>query len=104
MMERKSEKITRIVYVIAVVVAIAITVIYHLPELKKIKGSSDNIIDIDNYETIVGVTIDSGPEFLLVSGNKKITNILFLNPKSIVLYNKDIENNNIRTAINNQEK
>lgn len=100
MMERKSEKITRIVYVIAVVAAIAITVIYHLPELKKIKGSSDNIIDIDNYETIVGVTIDSGPEFLLVSGNKKITNILFLNPKSIVLYNKDIENNNIRTAIN----
>ena len=52
MMERKSEKITRIVYVIAVVAAIAITVIYHLPELKKIKGSSDNIIDIDNYETI----------------------------------------------------
>ena len=29
MMERKSEKITRIVYVIAVVAAIAITVIYY---------------------------------------------------------------------------
>lgn len=97
-MEEKVQKILSIVITIVIVVG---AIIYKLPELKNIKGSSDNYIDVENYDSIVGININEKVEFLLVTNNQKITNLVFLTDSSLCLYNKNIEGKSIKEALSN---
>lgn len=100
MNEEKFEKILKVLEVIAIVVAAILLVIFKfIPEFKATLGSSDSYVDIDNYDTIVEVKILSGPNFFLITTNDKLTNILFINDSSCILYNQNIEKNDITTAI-----
>lgn len=98
-MKENNDKLTKILYIVVVIAILLGTFIYHFPEFKKMISDIDNFINIDEYDTIVGIKIESGPEFLLVSNNDKITNILYLNSAATILYDKEIEKNNIKTSL-----
>lgn len=98
-MKENNDKLTKILYIVVVIAVLLGTFIYHFPEFKKMISDIDNFINIDEYDTIVGIKIESGPEFLLVSNNDKITNILYLNSAATILYDKEIEKNNIKTSL-----
>lgn len=101
MQEKKIENIIKILEILAIAVAAIILVVFKfIPEFKKTLGSSDSYVDIDNYDTIVEVKILSGPNFFLVTNDDILTNILFINDVSCILYNENIEGRDIVTAIN----
>lgn len=102
MYEEKIDKYISIISIIVVImVAIFLIVFKIVPDLKKIKGSSDNFIDYDNIDTVVGIKTPTNIDFLLVISEEKVTNILFLSNNALCLYNQDIENKTLDIALKN---
>lgn len=72
-----------------------------IPELKNRFGSSDKLLNTKNYSELIEFNINNNVNFAIVINKKEIvSNILFFEPNSLCLYNKNIENNNIETSIN----
>ncbi len=101
MTEEKTNKIINIISFLVILIAAIVLIIYkYYPEYKASVGSSDNYVDIDSYKEIVTISMQSGPEFTLVTNEKdKISNILFTNQDSLCLYNKNIENQDLNDSI-----
>lgn len=100
MNDEKFDKIIKYAEIIAILLAAVLLVVFKfIPELKADFGSSDTYINVDTYDTIVEINVLSGPNFFLITTEDKVTNILFMNETSCVLYNKDIENTDLTTAV-----
>lgn len=100
MNDEKIDKIIKYAEIIAILIAAVLLVVFKfIPELKADLGSSDTYINVDTYDTIVEINVLSGPNFFLIATGDKLTNILFMNELSCVLYNKDIENADLTTAV-----
>lgn len=100
MSSEKFDKIIKYAEIVAIIIASVLLVVFKfIPELKADLGSSDTYINVDNYDTIVEINILSGPNFFIITKDDKVTNILFMNELSCVLYNKDIENTDLTTAL-----
>lgn len=86
------EKHRIILQIILVIVLIAAALIFKvIPEYKATQGSSDTYIKVDDYKDIVEIKINNKTNFALVTTTTNITNILFFDSTSLVLYNQDIE-------------
>ena len=92
-MEKKLIIIAEIVFV---VIAIGYYTVKELiPDLKKQYGSSDKIVNPEKCTNIVEIKINDDVDYMyLLDKEEKIYHIIFLSPSSLVLYNKNIENNN----------
>ena len=67
-----------------------------LPEIKNKFGSSDRILNANKYKNMVEINIDDNVDFaLLFDSNSNMYHIFFFNENALVLYNRNIENNNI---------
>lgn len=97
--ERMDKYINIISLIVVIMVAIFLIVFKIVPDLKSIKGSSDSFIDYDNIDTVVGLKTPTNIDFLLVISEEKVTNILFLSSEALCLYNQDIENKPLDTAL-----
>ena len=97
--ERMDKYINIISIIVVIIVAIFLIVFKIAPDLKKIKGSSDNFIDYDNIDTVIGIKTPTNINFLLVIEKEKVTNILFLSSGALCLYNQDIENKSLDAAL-----
>ena len=71
-----------------------------IPELKQKFGSSDTFINSNLYNNMVELNIDDTNFILVLNIREKIYHIFFLESTSLVLYNKNIENNTIEDSIN----
>ena len=95
-----SEKIqTRLAILVVVVAIIAGIFIKGIPEIKKTLGSSDKFLTEKSYGDMVEFNINSNTNFAIVMLDNKVNHIFMFNEKSVILYNKDIENNSIEKAI-----
>lgn len=92
-MEKKLIIIAEIVFV---VIAIGYYTVKELiPDLKKQYGSSDKIVNPEKCTNIIEIKINDDVDYMyLLDKEEKIYHIIFLSPSSLVLYNKNIENNN----------
>lgn len=101
MIEEKTNKVINIISFLIILIAAIVLIIYkYYPEYKASVGSSDNYVDTDSYKEIVTISMQSGPEFTLVTNKKdKISNILFTNQDSLCLYNKNIEDQDLNDSI-----
>ena len=92
----------QIILVIALIIGALVFKV--IPEYKETQGSSDKYIKVDEYKDLVELKINNHTNFALVTTDKLITNILFFDNTSLVLYNQDIEGtsfeNGIRKIIN----
>lgn len=90
-----------ILEIIILLVAMLLSVcLKFYPEYQKTKGSSDNFINIKNYECVVEVKLNTLPNFALVLNKKQqVEAILFYNEESLLLYNQNIEGKSIDQAI-----
>ena len=67
-----------------------------LPEIKNKFGSSDRILNANKYKNMVEINIDDNVDFaLLFDSNSNMYHMFFFNENALVLYNRNIENNNI---------
>ncbi len=88
-----TNKIERTLKILAILIAIVLLLIFKfIPEYRNSLGSSDGYIATDKYVDLVGIKINNKIDFILVTTTSKITNILFLDNDSLVLYNQNIEN------------
>lgn len=95
-MEKKLKIIIEILFVIAALSFYTVKTI--IPEYKKQLGSSDRIINPEKCKSIIEVKVNDLDFMLLLDKKNNIYHTLFFENKSIVLYNKNIENNNISTS------
>lgn len=73
-----------------------------IPELKRQYGSSDKIINTKRYQNMIEINIDNNIDFsVIIDNDKRIYHLMFFNKDSVVLYNKNIENNYFDIAIDN---
>lgn len=101
MKEDREEKFIKIIKILVIVFIIVLTIVLKtVPELKKMLGSSDNFINYNDYEATIGIRTTTGTNVILVIESNKVTNIIFLDNTALCLYNKDIENKDIKTALN----
>ncbi len=63
-----------------------------IPELKENFGSSDKLINPNNYVDMFELNINDVDFAIVVNGNKKIEKIFFFSEKAVCLYNENIEN------------
>lgn len=101
MIEEKTDKIISIISFLVILIAAVLLVIYkYYPEYKSSIGSSDGYVNIDSYKEIVNISMQSGPEFILVTNEEdKISSILFINQDALCLYNRNIENQELDDSI-----
>jgi hypothetical protein len=96
------EKLINLLEIIAVIVIIVLVVgnfIYKNYFAKM--GTSSNSIDTSTYQGLIEVDLSSNPKFMLViNKSNKVSNIIFLNSRALVLKDKGIENNTMDKAIN----
>lgn len=92
-MEKKLIIIAEIVFV---VIAVGYYTVKELiPDFKKQFGSSDRIVNPEKCTNIIEIKINDDVDYIyLLDNEEKIYHIIFLSPSSLVLYNKNIENNN----------
>ena len=96
------EKRLRIVFEVLIVVVL---VTYYLirtviPDLKKIYGSSDHILNTQEYHSMVEILIDEDFDVCFVLNSEDVVfHLLFFDKNAVSLYNQDIENHNIEDAI-----
>lgn len=93
------KKIIIILEIMFVLVAIGFYFFKELiPEYKTKFGSSDAFINPNKYESMVEINVDGNVSFAIVlDNNKDIYHLLFLNERSVCLYNKNIE----KTSLDN---
>ena len=89
------KKIIILVEILFVVAAISYYTVKELiPDIKSKYGSSDKIVNPEKCKNIIEIKIDDNIDFMyLFDDEEKIYHIIFLSPSSLVLYNKNIENN-----------
>lgn len=98
---KTTDKIYTIFQVVVFLVILALAFYYYgLPSIKNNFGSSDRFINEKEYNSIIEIKLSSGPEFMLITNDKKkITNLIFLNEETLTLYNRDIENHSFKDSI-----
>lgn len=96
-MKDKYRVTLQIILVIALIVGALVFKV--IPEYKESQGSSDAYIKIDEYKDMVELKINNHTNFALITTDKIITNILFFDSTSLVLYNQDIENTSFENGI-----
>ena len=96
-MKEKYNVLIKVILVIALIVGALVFKV--IPEYKETQGSSDVYIKIDDYKDLVELKINNQTNFMLVTDDTKITNILFFDNTSLVLYNQDIEGTSFETGI-----
>ena len=87
----------QIILVIALIIGALVFKV--IPEYKETQGSSDTYIKVDEYKDLVELKINNHTNFALVTTDKLITNILFFDNTSLVLYNQDIEGTSFENGI-----
>ncbi len=86
--------------VVAIIVIIILIFTKAIPENKSNKGSSDKYVNIENINTIIEVNLSTRPDFIITTDSDKVINsIVFLNEESTCLYNKNIENKQLKNGI-----
>lgn len=95
------KKIKILLEIIIIIIAITYYIVkIMMPDLKNMYGSSDRIVNPDKCVNIIEIKIDNNIDFMyLLDSNKKIYHIIFLSKQSQVLYNKNIENQNINDSL-----
>ena len=97
MNEKLQSRLTILILIVIIIIGI---VIKGIPELKESLGSSDKFISKKDYEDMIEFNINNNLNFALVIKDKKTNHILMYNEKSVILYNKDIEDNSIKKSMN----
>ena len=96
------EKITVIISLLVIIIFMVWNTIANgIPELKKIIGSSDKLLNTEKYSGIIEVKLnDSTPNFILLTNkSNQIYHILFFDKESLCLYNQNIEGMKIQDAM-----
>ena len=96
----KLNKIKIIIEIIIFVVILIITFITKgIPLLKKSLGSSDIYYNVNNYSSVVGIEVKDEADFALVLSDDKVEGLLFFNDDALILYNKNIEKNDLNKSL-----
>lgn len=95
----------RLYLIVRLIIIFVVCFIYSFyvsyPEFKKNLGSSDRLLNLTSFEDMLEINVNNELNFaLLINSNKKITNLIFFEKNSLILYNKNIENNDLTTGIN----
>ena len=93
----------RIILEVVILIGLLIYAFYNymLPNYNKIFGSSDKFINTSKYVDFIEYKIGDTDFGIVLDKNKKIYHLIYFDKNSIVLYNKNIENNDI-DVVNNQ--
>ena len=96
-----NEKTLRIVLEISIVIGFIIWYTFNtlIPELKEEYGSSDTLINTKQYKNMIEFNIDDTNFIMAINNRNNIYHIFFLDKSSLVLYNKNIENNKIEDSL-----
>lgn len=95
-----TEKHLNIISFIILIVLIVGSVIFKaIPEYKEGLGSSDSFLTYSKYEDMVEFRINSNLNFAVVTNSNKVVHILIYTDKAMCLYNQNIEEQSISTAI-----
>lgn len=95
------KKILTIIEILFIVVAITIYFVkIAIPEYKEKTGSSDHLLNVSNYKTMLEFNVNNLTNFgIIIDKDKKVSHIFFFDEKSTCLYNKNIENNKLDLAL-----
>lgn len=97
-MEKKIRLIFEILFVLVLCGYYFLKVL--LPEIRETYGSSDSFIRTGSYQNMFEIEIDSKVHFAFVLNSKQqIYHLFFLNSDAKVLYNKNIENQSMKDAV-----
>ena len=91
-MEKKLIILVEIIFVIGAISYYTVKEL--IPDIKSKYGSSDKIVNPEKCTNIIEIKINDNIDYMyLLDKEEKIYHIIFLSPSSLVLYNKEIENN-----------
>lgn len=86
-------------FIILIVLIVGGIVFKAIPEYKESLGSSDSFLTYSKYEDMVEFRINSNLNFAVVTNSDKVVHILIYTDKAMSLYNQNIEDQSITTAI-----
>ena len=86
---------------IAIVVGLIIySVLVVVPEYKEKYGSSDSFINREQYQNMIEVRINETTDFgMVINAKGEIFHLFFFDNSSVFLYNKNIENHNMKDSV-----
>ena len=95
------KKIVVIIEILFIILAFGYYIVFELiPEYKTKYGSSDKIFNTERYKNMIEFRVDDNVNFALVIDSKEIVyHMMFYDKASVVLYNKNIENNTFDDSI-----
>lgn len=71
-----------------------------IPEYKEKLGSSDSFVNAGQYKNMIEIRLDSQTDFALLLNQKgEVYHIFFFDNSSVFLYNKNIENHNLKESM-----
>lgn len=86
----------KIYFISKILIIVLLVILYYvfigIPEYKNSMGSSDKIIDKDNYYDMLEFKLNNLDFALIVDKNMTINHIFFFTEGTICLYNKNVEN------------
>ena len=93
----------KIYFISKILIIVILVILYYvfigIPEYKNSIGSSDKIINKDNYYDMFELKINNLDFAFVVDKNMTINHIFFFTESSICLYNKNIENRNLNDGL-----
>ena len=79
---------------------IVYSILVVVPDMKAKLGSSDNFVSSGHYQNMIEIRIDQKTDFgLLLNEEGKVFHIFFFDNSSVFLYNKNIENHNLKDSL-----
>ena len=87
--------------IVAIFIALIVySIIVVIPDFKASLGSSDNFVNSSHYKNMIEMKIDDKTDFgLLINEEGKVFHIFFFDNSSVFLYNKNIENHNLKDSL-----
>jgi len=97
----KEEKILNILTIVVIIVLLGYYIFTNsIPNYKKTFGSSDKLINTNNYVNLININVNNSINVGFILNNKKqIYHIYFYDDNSMIFYNKNIENNTLNKSM-----
>ncbi len=89
----------KIEFFLTILLIIGILIFKYIPEYKSTLGSSDTFLSTDVDYGIIEIKINDKPDFILVTEEDYIKQILFFDNTSLCLYNQNIEGKTIESGV-----
>lgn len=93
------KKIFRILEIVIILIVVVVGGIIQYKKYQNDLGSSVRLFTYRNYKTAVRLKNSDIDVIVLINKKNKISNLIFLTNNSKVLYNKNIEGNNLKLGI-----